>query len=271
MSRPGTPRDPSPLNLKSVALPVEHGGWGFLLEPVALGLLVAPSAAGLAFGLAALGAFLARHPLKLVLLDRGKALRTARTAAGERFALAYGVAAILALLAAWALAGARPLVPLLAAAPLGLVQIVYDARNRSRALAPELSGAVALGSLASAIALAGGWTLAPALALWALLGSRATASVLYVRARLRLDRGQGPSLLPAAVSHVAAVGLAAGLFRAGWAPALAVLALSALLLRAAHGLSPWHRPVRPQVVGLLEMGFGLLTVALLTLGYRFRV
>ncbi|HSB62068.1 MAG TPA: YwiC-like family protein [Vicinamibacteria bacterium] len=254
-----------------MALPVEHGGWGFLLEPVALGLLVAPSAAGLALGLAALGAFLARHPLKLVLLDRGKALRTVRTAAGERLALAYGVAAILALLAAWALAGTRPLVPLLAAAPLGLVQVLYDARNRSRSLAPELSGAVALGSLASGIALAGGWTLAPALALWALLGSRAVASVLYVRARLRLDRGQEPSLLPAWASHLAAVGLAAALFRAGWAPALAVLALSVLLLRAAHGLSPWHRPVRPQVVGLLETGFGALTVVLLTLGYRFGV
>lgn len=271
MNEPGAPREAGPVNLRSVALPVEHGGWGFLLEPVVLGLLVAPSGAGCAFGLAALGAFLARHPLKLALLDRGKGLRTARTIAAGRLAVLYGASALLALLAAAALGGPRPLFPLLAAAPLGLVPLAYDARNRSRSLPPELSGPVALGSFAAAIALAQGWALAPALALWALLAARAVAAVLYVRARLRLDRGQRPSLLPAWASHLAAVGLAAAFVRAGWAPALAVLALVVLFVRAAHGLSPWHRPVRPQVVGFLEVGFGLLTVLLLAVGYRFGV
>ena len=28
--------------LKSVALPTEHGGWGFTLEPLLLGLLLSP-------------------------------------------------------------------------------------------------------------------------------------------------------------------------------------------------------------------------------------
>ena len=36
-----------------VALPDEHGGWGLTAEPVLLGLLVAPSWAGLAIGAAA--------------------------------------------------------------------------------------------------------------------------------------------------------------------------------------------------------------------------
>ncbi|MDX2007394.1 MAG: hypothetical protein SFU83_19325 [Meiothermus sp.] len=31
--------------LRSVALPNEHGGWGFTLEPILLGLLVAPGEA----------------------------------------------------------------------------------------------------------------------------------------------------------------------------------------------------------------------------------
>ena len=35
----GAPR----VRVKTVALPNEHGGWGLLLEPVALGLLVVPS------------------------------------------------------------------------------------------------------------------------------------------------------------------------------------------------------------------------------------
>ncbi|MBZ0296495.1 MAG: YwiC-like family protein [Anaerolineae bacterium] len=33
-------------NLRSVALPAEHGGWGFLIEPILLGLLVAFSVNG---------------------------------------------------------------------------------------------------------------------------------------------------------------------------------------------------------------------------------
>jgi hypothetical protein len=272
MREPGTRTDRDvTFNWRAVALPVEHGGWGFLLEPVVLGLLVAPSPAGIAYGLAALGAFLARHPLKLALLDRGRRARTARTGAAERFVLVYGGTAGVAFLLAMALAGTGPVAPLAAAAPLGLVQVAYDARNQSRALPAELAGAVALGSLAAAIALAGGWALVPSLVLWALLASRAVASVLYVRARLRRDRGQRPSLLPTWVSHLAAVALAAAFAWAGWAPLLAVVALGLLLLRAVHGLRWRRRAVRPQVVGLVEMGFGVLTVALLTIGYRLGV
>ncbi|VAV92581.1 Putative membrane-spanning protein, partial [hydrothermal vent metagenome] len=36
--RTGTSR----VNVRSIALPTEHGGWGFTLEPILLGLLVAP-------------------------------------------------------------------------------------------------------------------------------------------------------------------------------------------------------------------------------------
>jgi hypothetical protein len=62
-----------------VALPSEHGGWSLTLEPVALGLLVAPSWPGLALGAAALVAFVARTPLKVVLVDRWRHRWLART------------------------------------------------------------------------------------------------------------------------------------------------------------------------------------------------
>ena len=55
---------------RAVAIPSEHGGWGLTLEPALLGLLVAPSIAGAAIGLAAFLAFLVRTPLKTVLVDR---------------------------------------------------------------------------------------------------------------------------------------------------------------------------------------------------------
>ncbi|GIW24085.1 MAG: hypothetical protein KatS3mg069_0352 [Meiothermus sp.] len=67
--------------LKTVALPNEHGGWGFTLEPILLGLLVAPSWAGLGLGVFALAAFFTRHPLKLWLADLSASAEERTTAA----------------------------------------------------------------------------------------------------------------------------------------------------------------------------------------------
>ena len=55
---------------KSVALPSEHGGWSLTAEPALLALIVVFSWSGMALGIAAMLAFVARTPLKLVLVDR---------------------------------------------------------------------------------------------------------------------------------------------------------------------------------------------------------
>src|SRR5437588_11307582 len=88
------------VRVKTIALPVEHGGCGLSLEPVVLGLLVAPSWPGLFLSLATLGAFLARHPLKIVAVDRRRGRRFPRTPIAERFVILYGVVAALGLVAA---------------------------------------------------------------------------------------------------------------------------------------------------------------------------
>ena len=91
---------------KNMALPAEHGGWGFLVEPMVLGLVLAPPGAGVCFALAALAGFLARHPLRLRLLDRRKRVRYPRTALAERFLTGYAGLALLLPAAALALAPA---------------------------------------------------------------------------------------------------------------------------------------------------------------------
>ena len=67
---------------RSVAIPSEHGGWGLTAEPALLGLLVAPSIAGGVLAVAAVVAFLARTPLKLVLVDRWRRRRLPQDPAG---------------------------------------------------------------------------------------------------------------------------------------------------------------------------------------------
>ncbi|HQY06456.1 MAG TPA: YwiC-like family protein, partial [Lacunisphaera sp.] len=59
----------------AVFLPKEHGSWSLALEPLALGLLLAPSAAGGALLAAALAGFFARRPLKTALTAPASARR----------------------------------------------------------------------------------------------------------------------------------------------------------------------------------------------------
>jgi hypothetical protein len=259
------------VSVKSVALPVEHGGWGMLGEPLLAGLVLAPTVEGAGLAVAAVGAFLARHPLKLALGDVRRAVRYPRTALALRVAGIYGAVAVAGLLVAAWRAPVATWIPLLVAAPLGAVQLWYDARLQGRQLVPEIFGGVALGATASSLLLAGGWAVGPALAVWLLLAAKAVAAVLYVRARLRRDRGQPASRGPALATHAVALAGSLGLAIVGWAPRLAVAAFTILLARAVHGLSSGHRVVRPQAVGFAELGFGLLTTALLAAGYAARL
>src|ERR1044072_6957233 len=140
------------VRLKTLALPTEHGGWGITLEPVVLGLLVAPSLAGAGLALATVGAFLARHPLKIVTGDRRRGRRFARTPYAERFALVYAAAALRGVaLSIYASIDYMFLLPLAVAAPLALVQLWYDAKGQSRGLVPEVAGSGALWSVACSL------------------------------------------------------------------------------------------------------------------------
>lgn len=259
------------VRLKTVAIPAEHGSWGFLLEPLLLGLLLAPSWAGLSFALAAIGAFLARHPLKIALADRWHGKRYARTILAERFALGYSLLALAGIVPALLLAGAEILLPLLLALPLVAVLFASYLNNRWRALLPELAGACAMAVSAASIVLAGGesWTLA--LAAWAILVARDVPSILYVRARLRLDKGQPFSRRGVLAANGGAIAALIALAAAGYTPWLVVGALVMLLARAAWGLSARRRPVRVQTIGFLEMAYGLLVVISAALGHSLGV
>lgn len=257
-----------PVRVRSVALPVEHGGWGISLEPVALGLLVAPSLAAAFLSIATLGAFLARHPLKLVTADRRRGRTFPRTVVARRFVLLYGAVAALGLLCAMLAAPDYSfLLPLAAAAPLALVQLIYDGKGSSRSLLPELAGSVSMAAVAASIALAGGLAPAIAFALWALLAARVVPTILYVRARLQVLHGGAPSVFPVIAAHVLALGLALLLVWLHVAPLLAAAALALLLLRAALGLSARVSGLTAKQVGIRELCFGVLTVLAVGAGY----
>ncbi len=255
------------LLIKSVALPSEHGGWGFLLEPILLGLLVAASWAGALLSLAALGVFLLHQPLKIAVKDRLKGRRPPRTVWAERFAFGYGLLALIPMLVLLASAPADFLLPIILAIPFAAAQLYYDARNQSRQLIPEISGAAALAMIAPAIAVLGGWTLMAALPLWGVLAIRAVTSILYVRARLKLEHGKAISPMPVWVAHgVALAGIIVlGVLRV--LPYMTIAAFVVLMGRAWVGLSVHRQPREAKIIGFQEMGYGLITVVCVAVGY----
>lgn len=249
---------------RPLAVPSEHGGWGLTLEPVVLGLLVAPSAAGVALGLAAFLAFLVRTPVKLVLVDRWRHRWLERTGlAATIAAVELTVLGILAL-AAGRWSGWGWLVPVAIAVPLVVVELWFDMRSRGRRLLPELCGSIGIGSVVAAIALAGGASGRLAVGLWLVIGARAAASIPFVRVQIdRLRHGSGSTAMSdgaqlAGVSIAATAVLVDGRVIAG---AVGVMALAVVQ-------TAWLRQpsVPAKVLGLRQLVLGLALVAVTAAG-----
>lgn len=258
----------SKVNLRSIALPVEHGGWSFLAEPIALGLLVAPSGAGAAVAIASASGFLVRHPGRMFWKNRHRLDASPRYRVARNVAAGYAIVGIIALSVAGALSGIRPLLPFLIGTPFFLWFAAYDLRHEARRLLPELLAPAAVAVSAPAIVLAGGWSGRTALVIWLLVVLRSIPTVLYVRARLRQERGRPRSAVASNLAHATAVGTGGGLAAIGLAPWSAAGGLAILALRAASGLSRFHKPSTTKQIGLSEIGYGVLFVLLTAAGYR---
>ncbi len=255
---------------KSVALPAEKGSWSLVSEPILLGLLAAPSWAGAALAAGAFAVFLCNRPLKVILADRRRGRAYQRTALAHRFLALYSVIALAGFATGLALGGWRPFAPLAAAVPLLALFAFYDQRP-GRHWQAELAAPVAFAAIVAAMALADGWAWPAALGLWGFMIARAVPAVLFIRARLRLDKGQaaapGESLAAVLAAHLLAVAAVIGLVWLGWLPWLAIVAAVVLLARAAWGLSLWRWRISVIALGFLETGFGILAVVLVAIGY----
>lgn len=255
------------INFKTVAVPVEHGGWGFLFEPIVLGMVAAPSWSGLCISVAAVAAFLARRPVKLYWKQRGKRSAGRYRGAGVVAAMYAAIAAV-ALILGLVLAGWQPMLPLLIVSPLFLLFARLDATNQSRSLAAELTGPLALAAVATSVALSAGWQWPGASALWLIATARSIPSVVYVRARLRLERGASFRWTPIYSSQVVFAVLVVWLHRNDLAPAATLWVYALLAVRAFLGLSALRLLRKAKHVGISEIVFGAVYVLAVAIGFR---
>lgn len=255
--------------LRSVALPAEHGGWGFTLEPILLGLALAPSVAGLGVGIMGLFAFLAHHPIKLALSDLRRGHRYPRTELAIKVGLLYVAIAALGLALALATAEKPFLMPLILGLPLAFLKVILDAMGKGRTFVGEMAGALGAATLAPAAVLAGGGDLGWAIGSWLVLALRSLVSIRYARAAVRKARGLPISRVSMAATAFLGSVLAFFLALFGIIPWLGAAAIWALGIYALITLS--GPPMPAKKVGWGQMFWGWATVILVALGYHLGI
>ena len=258
--------------LRSVALPAEHGGWGLTLEPGILGVLVAPSPAGVVLAAAAVLAFLLRTPTRLALLPILRSGEHSPSPVGQaRARLAARVAVVELLAVGFALVTVTILArdsywiwPLVLAGPMFLVAFFYDLRSESRRLVPEIVGSVAVAAVAAMATLAGGGSGALALGAWLILSARVFSSIPHVRAQVRRIHGREAPPVPGLIGDIAALITAAAAVLLESTLLLGAVAIAGLILVQRITLA---RPPRPaKILGLRQMILGFAVVGTTALG-----
>ena len=255
------------LRIRGIALPNEHGSWGILLEPLVSSLAVAPSAGGVLAALFVIGAFLLRQPSKILVADLTQGRRLPQTRAAAAFVAGFGMLAAAGALGALITVQPSSLIPLIALVPFGAYQLYNDVSRRSRNLIPELAGSAAISASAPAIALAGGWQVPEALALWGLFIARSVPSIVYIRQRLRLEKGKQFTRRAPFFLHLAGLAAAAGLAYFGLVSVLPIPLFVFLLYRSAAGLSDSRRRMKAVQLGIRETVYGAVLVLTVTAGY----
>jgi hypothetical protein len=173
--------------------------------------------------------------------------------------LATGIASFIAALV---LTQHQFILPLLIATPFALVQVVHDWTGRRRVLLSELTGAIAISSLAAAIAISGGWSAKASFVLWTIMIARAVPAILYVRACLRRRRTVALSAVSVTVAHSLAIVAAAVLAGVNAISPWVVLAFGLLAMRAMIGFIKAQTLTAKQL-GLSEVAFGAMTVIII--------
>ena len=228
------------------------------MEPVILGLLVAASPSGFSLGLAALLVFVARTPIKIVLVDRWRGHWRRRS---RRAALVAGIELVLiAVLAVLAVTTARAAFwwPLALAAPLVAVELWHDMRSRSRRLVAEMAAAIGIGSMAASISLTGGVASNVAAGLWLVIAARSVAAVAFIRVQLQRAKGHEHRVWHSDIGQAVAVAVAILGLLIDVVPTLAVVAVATVALFDV--VTVRRPPVPAPVLGSRQVALGLLVV-----------
>jgi hypothetical protein len=257
---------PPPIRLSRITLPVEHGSWGFLLEPLVAGIALAPSPAAPFIALFVVGAFLTRRPLQIFITQKRRHGSNDVIHTALIFVAAFGAFAFAGLIGSFFLTEPKYLLPLIVAAPLGIYQLYRDVALPGRDLSAEIAGALIMPTSAAALVLGGGSSPQFAFSVWFLFAARLASSILYVRSRLNLEKGKPFSRIVPVAMHIISLFGVALLVNAGSLPGLVLPVVLILLARSIFGLSRFRTKMKAMKIGVWEIIYGSLLVVALVVG-----
>ncbi|HID39744.1 MAG TPA: hypothetical protein EYP36_09565 [Calditrichaeota bacterium] len=255
-------------SIKAVALPKEHGAWGYVLEPFVLVLVVAFSLPGLYLMMAAFLFFLAHRPTSLVARPRNQ---TQNYLLSIGVSLVYIVGGLLMLVLAFPLLSVKSMLLFGSGTVIMVGYLVFDIYKKKRSLIAEQVVPVALSLMALSVPALAGWPDNRLIAFFFLLLTRPVPTTFYIHTRLKLDKGVEYSANMVYFSHSIALAYAVVAAFNEWIPKSLILAVSILTIRAVRGISPFRKRQNVKQLGIMEFGYGILFVLITAAGYILKI
>ena len=240
-----------------VAIPKEHGSWGFVLEPLLLSLFVAFTLEGLLLALATFFLFLSNQPLKIA-ANKSSSKKFKSTGVAV-FSFYFLVALMLLVLPVTNLKFNELLVfsVALLLMPIYLFAVL---KKHSRNLFVELLPIFSMTLIGVAIVMIDNSFSFSPIVFGVLLLSRAIPTVIYIVAKVKETKGFDFSALP---THTLNIGFSLFVIYAsltGLLPSLSILGAILLTARSAIGFSKFSFAKTIKQIGVMEFIYGSLFV-----------
>jgi len=241
--------------LSKVALPKEHGAWGFVLEPLLLSLIVAFTIEGLLLALATFFMFLATQPIKIITNKFSPKKHKSTAIVALVFYLFISV-----FLLSFSLFNVElsSVIPFYTGIIILLLYKYAEFSNLSRNLFVELLPIFSMTFIATSIVMIDNSFILNPIIFYALLLSRSVPTVFYINAKVKWVKGVKFSVLP---THLLNAGFLLFIFYASLnnlLPMLSILGGFLLTTRSILGFSRFSFTKTVKQIGVAEFVYGSL-------------
>ena len=242
-----------------VAIPKEHGSWGFVLEPLLLSLIVAYTLEGLLLALATFFLFLSNQPLRIV---ANKSSSKKFKSTGIAVFSFYFLTAIVLLIFPLYNLKLEVLLPFFIGLTLMPIYLFAALKNYSRSLIVELLPIFSMTLIAVSIIMIDNSFSFSLIVFGVLLLSRAIPTVIYIGAKVKEAKKIEFSVLP---THVLNIGFSLFIIYASLTnllPMLSLLGAVLLTTRSVIGFSRFSFAKTIKQIGVMEFVYGSLFVVI---------
>ena len=258
----------SKINIRQIALPTEHGSWGFVLEPLLLALLVAYSLPGLMLSLCAFFMFLSYQPLRI--LFKKKNNNELNKYALIVFSVYVFLAAVFFFIT-FSQSELIALTPFVLSVIIMLIYLIMLYRQKNRELISELSASFSISILTLSILLFKGWQIKYVIAFLIVLLARSIPTTFYVHTKLQMfKKKEFRNTLPMISTYIF-TGILFWTSMLGLTPFLTVAASLMLLVRSHIGIFYIKENFKVVNFGIMEFVYGGLFIIITAVGYIFSV